>query len=179
MLDNQLIASVIEAILKGELIAGIQGTPLAQAFQPTEQGVNSEPTIFFYKVADKRLGSPGRSDVYDEANQRMVHTELQQYETTFQMSALALQSPQTEQNYTASDILNLVAYILQSEATIDFLQSKGIGIEKINDVRNPYFKDDADRYEANPSMDIVFTHKQIISNAIPVIIEEVLQIITV
>ena len=64
MLDNQLFALVISAIIAGEAAAGVPGTPVKQAFQPTQQGVNTQPTAYLYKVGDRRLGFRAATDVW-------------------------------------------------------------------------------------------------------------------
>lgn len=179
MLDNQLIALIISTVIAGEATAGIAGTPIKQAFQPTQQGVNTQPTAYLYKLFDKRLGFVGRSDNWDADDSVMVHTETQQYETTFQISALATQDPKTPSQYTASDILNLIAYILQSSNAIATFEAQGVGIKHIFDVRNPYFLDDRDRHEASPSLDFTLTHKQIISNQAQIITETEFDVVTV
>lgn len=169
MLDNQLFALIIRSIVAGEAAAGIPGTPVKQAFQPTRQGVNTGPAAYLYKVADRRMGFARRTDEWSTACSSMVHTELQQYETTFQVSALATQDPKTPSQYTASDVVNLVASILQSSVTIATLEAQGVGVEHVAAVRNPYFSDDRDRNEACPSLDFVLTHKQIITTTTPVV----------
>ena len=179
MLDNALIQLIISTIIAGETIAGITGTPIKQAFQPTNQGVNTGPTAYLYKIGDHRYGSVQCSDVWNQTSSTIVHTEIEQYETTFQISALATQNPATPTQYTASDILNLIASILQSQVTIATFEAQGMGILRVADVRNPYFLDDRQRYEANPSLDFVLTHKQIITSTTPVLQSTVLQILTV
>ena len=169
MIDNQLIALIISTIIDGEATAGIPGTPIRQSFQPTNQGVNTRPTAYMQKVGDRRIGFPKYGDVWDSINEIMVHQELQQYESTFQMSVLATQNPLTPTAYTASDILNFIASILQSSTTVATLESQGVGIIRISDIRNPYFIDDRERNEASPSFDFVLTHKQIIMSTMPII----------
>lgn len=169
MLDNALIKLIIATLIAQEATAGIPGTPIKQAFQPTQQGVNTAPTAYLHKLGDRRIGSPFRSDVWDEINEVEIHTELQQYETDFQISALATQDPATPTQYTASDILNLIAYSLQSEYMITTLQAQGVGILRVRDVRNPYFKDDRARNEASPNLDFTVTHKQIVTSQVPVL----------
>ncbi len=169
MLDNQLIALIISTIIGQEAIAGIPGTPIKQAFQPTQQGANTQPTAYLHKIHDKRYGFRRSEDIWDPVNKIMGHEETQQYETMFQISTLSTQDPANVSQYTASDILNLIAYILQSATTIVILQSNSVGIERISDVRNPYFKDDRDRFEASPSMDFTLTHKQIITSTVPIL----------
>jgi hypothetical protein len=172
MLDNALISLIISTLVAGEAAAGIPGTPVKQAFQPTAQGVNSQPTAYLHKLGDRRYGFLGRSDVWDQASSTIVHTETQQYETTFQLSTLATQNPATPNQYTASDICNLCASILQSALAVATFQAQGVGIERVTDVRNPYFLDDREQYEASPSFDFILTHKQIITTTTPILQSE-------
>lgn len=169
MLDNQLIALIISTIIAGEANAGIPGVPIKQAFQPTNQGVNIQPTGYLHKLEDKRYGYPQRTDTYDSVTGAMVHEELQIYETTFQIGCLSTQNPADTTQYTASDIVNLIAHIMQSDTTVTTLIDRGIGILRVEDVRNPYFMDDRNRYEAHPSFDFTLTHKQIILSTTPII----------
>jgi hypothetical protein len=179
MLDNQLIALIIRTLIAGEQIAGIPNTPIKQAFQPTRQGIDTQPTAYLYKIGDRRYGFTRRNDCWNPNANQMVHTETQQYETTFQLSALATQNPRTPNQYTASDILNLCGSILQSAPAIQAFQSQGVGIERVTDVRNPYFLDDREQSEAAPSFDFVLTHKQIIRSGTPIIAATKIQIATV
>lgn len=164
MRDKQLIKLVIATIIAQEAVAGIPGTPVKQAFQPTQQGVNTKPTAYIHKIASRRTGYPQRSDTWDANAGKMIHVETQNMETTFQVSALALQDPKQESQLTASDILDSISYILQSEATIEALMAQEVGVLKINDGRESYFKDEQDRFEVAPSFDFVLTHKRIVSS---------------
>lgn len=179
VLDNQLIALIISTIIAGEAVAGIEGTPIKQAFQPIKQGVNVEPTAYLHKISDKRYGYPSREEIWVPETETMEHKEVQQYETKFQISALATQDPKNENSKTASDILNLIAYILQSDTTVSDLQSQGVGILRVENVRNPYFLNEKGRYEASPSLDFVLTHKQIITSTSLVLSETELNIINI
>ncbi len=179
MLDNTLFALIISTIISGEETAGISGTPIKQAFQPTNQGINSIPTAYLYKIGDRRYGYPYRTNIWDADSQTMVTQDIQQYETTFQISALATQDPKNPTQYTASDILNLIAYILQNSTTIAIFEAQGVGIERVMDVRNPYFLDDKQRYQASPSFDFILTHKQIVTSTAPILQDTELNILTV
>ena len=124
---------------------------------------------FIYKIADKRYGFRKTEDCWDELTSTLVHKEIQTYETTFQLSALATQNPATPTQYTASDILNLCASVLQSQVSVATFIAAGVGIERVMDVRNPYFLDDRAQFEASPSFDFVMTHKQIITSTTPIL----------
>lgn len=109
----------------------------------------------------------------------MVHTETTQFETTFQFSALSLQSPANTSQLTAADILNYARYVLQSQPTIAIFEAQGVGIYNVNAVRNPAFADDKDVFEYAPSFDVTFTHKQIIITATPAVLTDEIQILSV
>lgn len=174
MLDNALLTLIIQVLMAGEEAAGIPGTPIAQAFQPQQQGVDSQPTAYIYKLFDHRYGFLQRTDEW--VNSEMVHTENQKYETTFQLSALATQNPATPTQYTASDICNLCAAILQSDQARATFMAQGVGIERVTDIRNPYFEDDRQQFEASPSFDFVMTHNQIITTIIPILQDTVINL---
>ena len=109
----------------------------------------------------------------------MGYTESQQYLTTFQFSALATQDPSNVNSLTASDILNYARAVMQSLSFVTAIEAQGVGVLRIGSVRNPAFTDDRDRFEYEPSLDVVFTHKQLISSVQPVVSEEVVQILQV
>lgn len=169
MLDNQIIKIVRDLIIAGMTARGISGVSVKQSFQPTQQGANTAATVYLYKVSDKRYGFLGRKDVWNSAQNRIDHVETQQYETTFQVNALVIQDPSNINSLTASDIVNAVAGIIQSDTAINTFHTNGIGILRVTDVRNPYFVDDKGRHEASPNFDFTLTHKMIVSSTTPVI----------
>jgi hypothetical protein len=162
MQDNALIQAFLPIISAGLASQGYLNIPIVQAYQPTQQGINSSATIYFYKVNDYRYGYVKREDNWDSNTSTMIHTETQLYETIFQINALVIQDP-INISYTASDLINVIAAIMQSENTLTLLQQQDIQILRITDVRNPYFSDDKDRFEASPSFDFTLLHKQIIT----------------
>lgn len=204
MLDNQLIILIISILTDGmkaflpaaistDNLTGITtddkkqivtdgGFPVVavkRSNQPTIQGANTAPTLYLTKLFDKRFGWVSRSDVWDKDRQMMVSTQMQQYETSFQITATATQNPKDPHSITASDIANAAVSVLQSRATIALLESKGIGVLRITEIRNPYFVDDRDQFEASPSFDFVLTHKQVIVNRVPVVTSDKFQILDV
>ncbi len=164
MLDNQLIQLFLPLIQSGLVNAGYQNIITKADYQPTQQGTNTGPTVYFHKIRDKRYGFLKRDDTYSGGV--MTHTEIQQYETTFQVSALVIQNPLVI-SFTASDLVNIVAMIMQSDYTRIQLFNGGVGIYRVTDIRNPYFVDDKGRYEASPSFDFTLTHQQISSSIDP------------
>lgn len=160
MTDNQLIEIFLPIITSGLTADGFTGVSVVQFDQPTQQGINTTPTVYFQKLYDHRYGYLRREDLWNEINNNYDHTETQQYETTFQIEALVLQNPSSI-SYTASDLVNEVSAIMQRDSTVRILSALEIGILRITDVSNKFFKDDRDQFEASPSFDFTLTHKQV------------------
>ena len=140
-----------------------------QMFQPTMQGVNTGPTIYFYKVGDHRYGFLGRHDKWDVPTSTMYHTENQLYETTFQISAWVINDPNLPNSYTASDLVTGAAMVMQSDYMANILNTAGVGILRITEQRNLQFIDDRGYYEQSPSFDFTLTYTQSIVTTTPVI----------
>lgn len=159
MTDNQLIQLFLPIIQAGLIVDGFAGVIVKQANQPTQQGVNSSPTVYFTMIDKRRYGYLGRFYAWDSDDSVMVHTESQYMESTFQVSALVRQFPTTPNQYTANDLVYEVSNIMQSDSTLDLLNAAGVGILRVTDIRNPYFTDDRDQFEAVPSFDFTLTYQ--------------------
>ena len=168
MLDNVIFKELIQEIKTGLTSLGLPSVGVKRSYQPTQQGTNSAATVYVFKLFDERMGSAAVMDIWDEDNQEEVHTETQQYVTHYQVSALVRENPADTTGLTASDLCNYVSAILQSRSSISALQSKGLGVLKVNQIRNPYFVDDKGQNEASPSFDFQLTHKQVIITRTPV-----------
>ena len=165
--DNQLIQLFLPIIKAGLLADGFNNVTVKQSNQPTMQGINTNPTVYFFKLNNKRYGYLGRDDVWNGS--QIVHTETQYIESTWQMQALVLQNPATPNQYTASDLVNEVASIMQSDSTRTILNNNGIGILRVGDLINPYFVDDHDNFEASPSFDFVLIYQNTRTSINPII----------
>lgn len=167
--DNDLIQIFLPIIKNGLTADGFTGVVVQQAAQPTMQGSPIAPTVYFYKVGMKRYGYLGRSNRWDSIGSEMDHTESQFYESTWRIQSMVLQNPATPNQYTASDLADEVASIMQSDSTLDILNSNGIGILRITDIVNPYFMDDRDNYEAIPSFDFTLIYENERGSVDPII----------
>ena len=174
--DNSLIQLFLPIITNQLTIDGFTTTIVKQSDQPTMQGINTNPTVYFFKVGDKRYGFLGRYDKWNSISSQMVHHESQYIESTWQMAALVLQNPSDLTIPTASDLINEVSSIMQSDSTRDILNVSGVGILRITDIRNPYFQDDRDNFEASPSFDMTFVYENIRTNIDPIITDFVANI---
>lgn len=173
--DNSLIQLFLPIIKAGLVADGFTTTVVKQSNQPTQQGIPTAPMVFFTKIYNKRFGFLRREDRWDTLTNSFVHVESQYYETSFQVSALVLQNPSNLSIPTASDLVNEVASIMQSSATLDTLNNAGVGILRITDITNPYFTDDRDNFEASPSFNFVLIYLNERASTSPKITPPILQ----
>jgi hypothetical protein len=164
MTEKELYALLVSTINDGLEAQSITAR-VQQADQPTTQGVSTGPLVTLNNVSMRRYGFLGRTDTYDD--DVMTHTETQTFRTTFQCGTLYPQLVTDTTGPTANDLLQTVAGILQSDATIQAFVAVGVGIERIADIRQPYFTDDMKRFEASPSFDFTLTYSNSIVTTVP------------
>jgi len=70
--DNDLIRVFLPILQTGVIAAGYTNVLVKQANQPTQQGINASPTVYFFKVSNKRYGFLRRDDVWDPLSSVMV-----------------------------------------------------------------------------------------------------------
>lgn len=163
---KQFIVAQLDAFMPLDpVLATLTGLTVAASFQPRQQGMQDGPVIYFVKLFDKRYGFPSVKDTFvdpvpPDPVGTMRHTETQLYETHYQFMALVPQDPTDVDGVSESDALNCVAGIIASDAFRAQMNAVGLGILRVTEVRNPYFQDDRDRFEASPSFDVVFTNSR-------------------
>lgn len=164
-------AAALRTVLLAELVAQGSSAAVQQMNQPTIQGRPSGPALLFSKVGpDVRYGWVKREDGPDEDDPTlMVHRETQFYESTYQIEAVGppAQPGVTPPIATPSDLVNLAAAVLQSDAALGALRLAGLAVLRVTQVRNPHMKNDRDQFEAVPSFDLVVTHEQIMLSTTP------------
>ncbi|ATW57888.1 hypothetical protein CNR33_00042 [Pseudomonas phage tabernarius] len=144
------------AILAVEL--GVDSIPVVQKDQPTQQGTNSAPTIFFQKLFDVPRGFPKATFGKDEETGEWMDGIQQAYETHFQISVLNWQDPTNENINTASDLVNGVFQLLMIESMRSTMKAKNLMVLRVDQVRNPSFENDKGQFEYHPNFDLVLTH---------------------
>lgn len=167
MTDNQLIELFLPIIKTGLIADGLLNVLVQQNFQPTQQGVPTAPTVFFQKVYTHRYGMPSQFPKWNGTVMQLHETQW--YESRFQFSFLSIQNPLTTNKLTASDLAQAVARILQAQSTWLLLRASQVGVLKIENITNPYQKDDRDQFEAMPSFDFIMTHYHTRITTIPVV----------
>ncbi len=175
MTDNQLIQLFLPIINTGLIADGFDDVTVKQSNQPTMQGINTNAAVYFFKVANRRYGFLRRFDVWNTNTRQFDHAESQYFETTFQMTALVLQNPLNTNLPTASDLINEVTSIMQSDNTRAILNASKVGILRVTELNNPYFIDDRENYEASPSFDFTLTYLNTRTTVTPLITPPILQ----
>lgn len=170
MTDNDVIAKIIE-LLNAKFAAwpytvGYGPVEVQQKQQPTKQGIPSAPTVFIEKLFDHRYGWVAVLQEETSDPTKLLETENQLYNTTFQISALALQDPSRIDLPTASDLCSDACAILQSRYALQEFTAAKIAVFRVSDVQNNYVTDDQDRQEAEPSFDIVLSYTRTIATPI-------------
>lgn len=159
MNDNALLATFRSKLLEA-LATANWDYQVIQLEQPTLQGANSSPTVYFQKLFDRPYGVAQRNKAWDKTTQVFNDTETQAYETTLKVSALIPQSPGDLSIPTPSDVVNYIQKYLSHRAIIQKMNKLGFRILKITTVTNPYFLDDKSLMEAMPSFDVIITHSR-------------------
>ena len=166
MNDNQVIIIVI-GILNAALIdQGVTGVIVQQGYQPTPEGVPEQDVIILHKVLSHRYGHPGESDKFNEVTGVFDHKDIFWRDVTWQVNARAQQDPSDMTSMTASDLIDLVADILQLPSTRQSLLNSGIGIDRIADANPSYERNEKDRFEQVPSFDFVLTYQKIYNSTV-------------
>ncbi len=167
MLDNELIELFLPIVQNGLIAQGYTNVAVVSSAQPVQQGINSTPTAFFQKLSTKRYGFPRAEYVWDSLNN--VENYVMKYflETEFKFMALSRADPSDIAAPTASDILDAIATTLQTDTTVFYLKSQGVGILRITQESAPYFSDDMDRFEQAPYLSFVLTHVNYVQSAVP------------
>jgi len=169
--DNDVIRVFLPLLNTALNATAYAPVTIVQSYQPTQQGVDSDPQVYFFKTGHRRYGFLKRFDQWNDISQEMEHVESQWIESQWQISALLRQNPATPNQFTASDLVNEVAAILQSDTIRIALMNEGIGILRIENVSNPYFVDDFENFEASPSFTFTLTYQNSRVSTNPIVSE--------
>lgn len=169
-MNDKALFTLLRSLLLAEFAE--QDVPLPggvlRANQVERQGTQTAACLYFYKINATRYGFPEVRDVYDAEVGDVVETATQNYRTTLQFEAWVPQANEATER-TPADYVELAADLLSLPASIETLQAAGVGLEKIADIRNPYFQDDRNQNSASPSFDVTFTHKRVVVKRRPAV----------
>lgn len=174
MTDNDLLILIRATLLPLMAQQGLEAFPVLAAFQPTTQG-RVPDGVYIHAISDNRYGWQERTDQYDVLTGDQTHTEAQWHESMFQVQGFAQRDPDNLALPTAKDLTDTIAMLMQSQQFRQKLSKEGVGVQRITQVRAPYFVNDQGNFEQNPSFDVTFSHKRVITQTTPSITDLELQ----
>ena len=118
--------------------------------QPSKQLLRDN-TVYLFAISENRHGVQRRS--YSPSDGMMGHVESALVSKTVQVQAFRKHDITDLSDYTASDLCAVVKMIISSLPYIELLQSQGVGVSNVIDMREPEFINAAGDYEKNPSFD--------------------------
>lgn len=158
MNDNQLTA-----LIRAQIIAGLSRLSVTASVignnQPTTQGRTTTATLYFSAINEQRYGWQYSRTTYDPEVMELEREEAQWLRTTYQVTALAPQDPTNLSLPTPKDLLRAASIIINGQSFIQELTKHGVGVERVTDLRNPFFVNDQGQFEASPSFDFTVTRK--------------------
>lgn len=166
MKDNEQIILFRQVLDEGLALLDVAPIPVLQFNQPTLQGTSAGPCYYFSKISERRIAFSRYDLEKAEAQAIGTSTQVQRYETTWQMMALAKQTPGNPMQWTAGDWLSMAADILNSDPATRAFANNYASILRVTDIRAPVFLDDNDEFIFAPSFDFVLVHNKSYSRAI-------------
>lgn len=137
---------------------------MVQTHQPAVAGVETDPTWYIQKLTGLQYGYQGRLKARDSQTGVFNVAEQKVKIRTFQISALRLEDPDNEVLFSAFDMLDLAATVAQSRPFADkLMKNYCIGIERVSEVREPYFYDDTDGSETDPNFDFTISYSTVVA----------------
>lgn len=141
-------------IARTHLVAALQGygynCAVQAGRQPTKQLLRDN-TVYLFAISENRHGVQRRN--YNPHDGHMGHVESTLVSKTVQVQAFRKHNIKNLDDYTASDLCAVVKMIISSLPYIELLQSHGVGVSNVVDMREPEFINAAGDYEKNPSFD--------------------------
>lgn len=166
-----LLDSLIRTALRARLADyGYGAVAVKKTYQPTQQGAPSGLAILFAKLFDVRHGSPQRLEVWNVDTQQFDYVESIQVETTYQFAAMAERDPADVNALTAGDYLKAAAAAMQSDTMLAALRAQGVGVLRVREIRSTPVTNEKGESAENPTFDVVLTHRDAYTDALPAIV---------
>lgn len=169
MRDNELMVLIRTTLLELLSEQGMQGVTVATSYQADNQGRVTTPTLYYFKVMDNRAGWQGRTNSYDPDTGKVTVEQRQWIRSTFQIQGLASFDKNDLYQDTAEDLTRMAAMLVQSESFRLALRAKGVGMERVTEIRSPQFVNDRDQFQASPSFDFTVSRQDRIIQQSPVL----------
>jgi len=168
MKDKELLTTIRNLMLdsnNGMPSKGFDSLNYLVMDQPLQQGIESNPTIYYSIVSDKAYGFISRKNKWDSLNQVMVHEETQVYITRIQYMGWRVRTADPNE-FTANDIIRALHDLFISEWFLLKCKEYDINVLRIQEINNVPISDDQERFNYLPSFDAKFIHKNVWVNSI-------------
>lgn len=152
-----LIRSSLVTLLAAQ---GYADWHVTAAYQPTPQGRESAPTLYFFELPENLYGWQGRKDVYNRDTGVMLRKESQMYRSGFQVQGLYETPPDATSGPTAATITRVASMLINSQGFRKLLRAQGVYMERVTDIRKIYMRNDREHFEQVPSFDFTCTHER-------------------
>ena len=159
MNDKALQIAIRAALLDCLTHAGITNLPVIAGNQPRVTQGREARAVYFWPVSDTPRGWQGRARQVNPQTMQLETVEAQYIQTQFQVNVFTPDDPTNTTSDTAKDLCNTVRMIVQSLRFIEAMSSIGVGVQIPSSVRAPFFVNDLDQYEQNPSFDFMVSRK--------------------
>lgn len=163
--ENDLWKIILPIILHGVQSLG-EEIAVKRAYQPTTQGDGNKPRLVIHRLASRRYGAQGKKQEWRDDG--MYEIETWHKEDTFQANALVERKP-ADEGFTAKDLLEALGGWLQSEEALLAFRTHGIGVLRINDIRETPYENDRGQWQMSVSLPFTLTYKQTRERQIPVV----------
>lgn len=168
MTDLELI-QMVTAEMDAAIAARGWSFLVLQKDQPTQQGQPTSGVVYFEVMPDLHYGFAYSQLEYKSEVDKFDDREVQQIESTFQISASIPQNPEDLSIPTASDVLTQVKMWLTHRATQTKFRQQKVGVLRVRDIRKPFIVNGEVQFEMLPNFDVTFTHNRSLSIEIPAV----------
>lgn len=159
MNDKALQIAIRFAMLDCLAHAGITDLPVIAGNQPTVAQGRVARGVYFWAISDTSRGWQGRKLKTNPSTLQLETVETQFVQTQFQVNVFTPDDPADTVSDTAKDLCSLLRMLVQSNRFTEAMTAVGVGVQMPSPVRAPYFVNDLDQYEQNPSFDFTVSRK--------------------
>lgn len=167
MNDNALFTVVRDTLTRGLTARNFTAFNVWQNYQPEQQAMSDQPTLYIYKTSDTRYGYPGRREEYDRDAQVMRRIDTEIMIATFQITAALIYETENPEATTPADLLKAAASVANSPEFQTAIQASGANVVRIGQLTNRTTSTDYAGFDQQPYFEIEINHTDIFITEIP------------
>ena len=159
MKDKELRIAIRAALVDSLAHAGVSDLPVIAGNQPGHAQGRVARGLYFWAVSETPRGWQGRTTRVNPGTLQVETIETQYMQTQFQVNVFCPDKPSDTTSDTAQDLCSLARMLVQSTRFVEAMSAVGVGVQMPSSIRAPFFVNDLDQYEQNPSFDFVVSRK--------------------